>query len=179
MSPNSITTRKGDEGRTSLATGERVFKDTPHVEAGGEVDELMSALGLARSHACMKETAEMVLKLQKRLVHVASELASNPGHLHNRAQPITGTEVEDMTERCAELEQRLKIEAGFVTPGDSKGGAFLHLARTFARRCERTIVHLHREGEMDNEALLGWINRLSDYLWLLARLEDQSCERKL
>lgn len=160
----SITTKGGDRGETSLWTGERVGKDGLRVEAYGTIDELSSFLGLAR-HACELESSQAAIEaIQRDLSRVAAELAS-PGTAR-----IEAGDEERLTAAIHELEAAIPIR-GFVLPGMTEGSAALDVARTVCRRAERRIVGLSRS-EAVSEAALSYVNRLSDYLFMLARSEE-------
>ncbi|MGA2547301.1 MAG: cob(I)yrinic acid a,c-diamide adenosyltransferase [Rectinemataceae bacterium] len=177
----SITTTTGDEGSTELWSGERVPKDDPRIEACGEVDELSSLLGFARLAARLDETSAALEALQRSLVRVGGEIASiEPAF----TDPIRSWDVKAVTEKVLALEARIPIK-GFVLPGRTEGAARIDLARTAARRLERRVVALtnrsgdlsHRSGDLSREApvsdiLLSYLNRVSDYLFMLARAEE-------
>lgn len=165
----SIVTRTGDEGMTSLWSGERVWKDDLRVEAYGTVDELSSCLGLARHQVRLPETVAEIELIQRSLVRVAGELASR-GQPFTR--PINSHDEAELSEKVAELEERIVL-TGFVVPGMTPGSAALDLARTVCRRAERRIVALARESEV-SDSLRQWLNRLSDYLFMLARAEEEA-----
>lgn len=165
----SITTKTGDGGQTSLWTGERVNKDDPRVEAYGSLDELSSFLGLA-SHSCrLPETLEALEDIQRKLYKACSELAS----AHRPQGPlISAVDEEKITEAIHALEAALPL-TGFVLPGSTPGSAALDVARTVCRRAERRIVALAARDEVGQHVRL-YINRLSDYLFMLARREEAS-----
>lgn len=163
----SIVTKTGDEGLTSLWSGERVWKDDLRVEAYGTVDELSSALGIARHGCRLSETIAEIERIQRELVRVAAELASR-GQAFDR--PLTEGDEADLTRRVEALEGAIPL-TGFVLPGMTQGSAALDFARTICRRTERRVVALARDAEV-SDALRRWLNRLSDYLFMLARSEE-------
>lgn len=164
----SIVTKGGDGGETSLWSGERVAKDDPRVEAYGTVDELSSCLGRAR-HSCeLPETRAAIEGLQRDLVRVMGELASSAAP----PQPIGEAEVEALTAAIQALEARVPLK-GFVLPGMTAGSADLDLARSVARRAERRALSLDRLSPLSS-ALKAYLNRLSDYLFMLARGEEEA-----
>lgn len=163
----SIVTKTGDGGLTSLWSGERVRKDDPRVEAYGTVDELSSFLGLARHSVRLPETLAAIDSIQRDLVRVAAELASRGKPF---AKPIEAADVERATAATGELEERIAL-TGFVVPGMTPGSAALDVARTVARRAERRVLSLAREVEVSSD-LRTWLNRLSDWLFMLARAEE-------
>ncbi len=163
----SITTKAGDDGSTELWSGERVSKDDARIEACGEVDELSSLLGFARLAAGLGETAEALQSLQRELSRVGGEIASIDPPFTN---PIRSRDEEALTAKLLGLEAGLPLE-GFVLPGQTEASARIDLARTAARRLERRVVALAREAAV-SDTLRRYLNRLSDYLYLLARSEE-------
>ncbi len=170
--PKSIITRVGDRGTTRLFSGEEVSKNSPRPCACGEVDELVSALGLARAHVACDADRGALLHLQRTLFHVGAEVATMASKRSVLERRLDASAVEDIEHRCAAAEKRVDLPDGFVVPGGNPGAAFLDHARAVARRCERRLVGLHDAGQLRNEFILVWMNRLSDYLWLMARIEE-------
>jgi ATP:cob(I)alamin adenosyltransferase len=169
----SIVTKTGDEGLTSLWSGERVWKDDLRVEAYGTVDELSSWLGLARHSAGLPETVEAIMAIQRTLVRVAAELASRSQPFPPPiTAPINANDEAELTARTEALEARIPL-SGFVIPGMTAGSAPLDIARTVCRRAERRVVTLARDADVSDN-LRTWLNRLSDYLFMLARLEESA-----
>jgi cob(I)alamin adenosyltransferase len=169
----SITTKGGDDGFTDLWSGERVGKDHLRIEVCGEIDELSSFLGFARLAVGLKETAEALEAIQRDLVRVGGEIASmNPAF----TDPIQSWDEEAITGKILALEARLPL-IGFVLPGRTEASARLDLARTAARRLERRVVALSRAVAHGGDApvsdiLRRYLNRVSDYLFMLARAEE-------
>jgi len=165
----SIVTRTGDEGETGLWSEERVGKDDMRVEAYGTIDEFSSCLGMAR-HLCLQdEVLYAVEHLQKLCFRIAGELASK-GKPFDR--PILAADEEAISAKIQSLEERI-ILTGFVLPGMTQGSAALDMARTVLRRAERRIVSLSRR-EAISPDLLRLVNRLSDYVFMLARAEEKA-----
>ena len=169
---NSITTGVGDRGTTRLYSGEEVPKYSPRVEAVGTVDEAVSALGLARCFAARPETKAVLLRLQRAMFTVGSELATSPERAAALPARVDAEAVRGLDAERAALEARVACPAGFILPGGTPGAAHLDHARSVVRRCERVAARLAAEGAFENPQLLVWLNRLSDYLWLLARDEE-------
>lgn len=163
----SIYTKTGDAGETGLYTGERVKKSSLRVAVYGTVDELDSVLGLARASVANAEVRERVLVLQKKLPALMADLAS-------RAQEamIAEADVAALEQAMDELEGRLPPLTSFLVPGDTQGGAALDHARTVTRRAERLFCRLAEEEEV-HDTDRRYLNRLSDYCFLLMRLEEQ------
>jgi cob(I)alamin adenosyltransferase len=167
----SITTKGGDDGLTDLWSGERVGKDHIRIEACGEVDELSSFLGFARMAVRLGETAQALQALQRDLVRVGGEIASiDPAF----TDPIQSWDEEAITAKILALEARIVL-VGFVLPGRTEGAARIDLARTAARRLERRVVALSKTagtGGAVSDILRRYLNRVSDYLYMLARAEE-------
>ncbi|WP_308546893.1 cob(I)yrinic acid a,c-diamide adenosyltransferase [uncultured Selenomonas sp.] len=163
----SIYTKTGDGGETGLYTGERVRKSSLRVAVYGTVDELDSVLGLARAFVAKAEVRERVLALQKKLPALMADLAS-------RAQEamIAEADVAALEQAMDEVEGRLPPLTSFLVPGDTQGGAALDHARTVTRRAERLFCRLAEEEEV-HDTDRRYLNRLSDYCFLLMRLEEQ------
>lgn len=163
----SIYTKTGDGGETGLYTGERVRKSSLRVAVYGTVDELDSVLGLARAFVAKVEVRERVLALQKKLPALMADLAS-------RAQEamIAEADVAALEQAMDEVEGRLPPLTSFLVPGDTQGGAALDHARTVTRRAERLFCRLAEEEEV-HDTDRRYLNRLSDYCFLLMRLEEQ------
>ncbi len=166
----SITTKVGDRGTTRLLSGERVPKDSPRPMACGDVDELVSALGLARFHA--RKSKAKIVALQRALFLAGAELAVSSDAAKRLPQRITAAELAKFEVEREALERRIKMPKGFILPGGTLAAAHLDHARAVARRLERRVVGLARRRMISNPSLLIWLNRLSDYLWLLARWEE-------
>ncbi len=171
--PVRITTGQGDKGFTRLFSGEEVPKDAPPLEFLGDLDELVSVLGVARLHAVQPETREAILAVQRDLFRVGSELATAPDQAALLSGRVDTESVRQLEARGRALEASQPMPANFVIPGATLAAAHLDLARAVARRCERRVAALHRSGWCRNEHVLAWMNRLSDYLWLLARSEEK------
>ncbi len=161
-----VYTKTGDKGQTSLFPGERVDKDSLRVETYGIVDEMNSALGMARAFCQNEEVKTLLLMLQKDVSLFMADLASlgQPPH-------ITEMHVKDIESEMDRIEGITGPLSCFLIPGDTKGGAMLDLARTIARRAERQMLRLARQEEVHETDRL-YINRLSDYCFMLMRLEE-------
>ncbi len=169
----SITTKSGDEGRTRLFSGEEVSKDSVRTEACGDLDELVSTLGVARSLARHEVVRAGVEDLQRRLFLAGAELATTLEQVDRLEARIGAEHLEDLDRKREAIEGHIPWPGGFVIPGATPAAAHLDLARAVARRLERRVVGLCEAGELNNDLLRAWMNRLSDYLWLLARWEER------
>lgn len=167
-----VATRTGDTGMTSLGDGARVRKDDPRIEALGAVDELNSWLGVVIASLPDDEFTETLAAVQQALFDVGGELAL-PGR-----EVLGACDVEDLDAVLAALNGTLPPLEEFILPGGSLVAAHCHLARTTARRLERRLVTLDGESRL-NPAVLAYVNRLSDVLFVLARTltrRDQQSE---
>ncbi len=171
---NRIYTRTGDRGETGLATGERRPKSDLRIEAIGTVDELNATLGLARLHAD-GAMDEALARIQNELFDLGAELATpETGEpLPYERLTVTGTQVERIEAEIDAMNERLEPLRSFVLPAGSALATHLHLARTVARRAERLAVALAaREGEIVADTALAYLNRLSDHLFVAARIAN-------
>lgn len=171
--PRSITTKTGDRGTTRLFSGEEVPKHASRVEALGTVDETVSALGVARAAAQRIETRDAIRQVQKDLFAVGAEIATSLDALDLLSRRVDDALLADLEARRDRLEAVTPWPQGFVVPGANPASAHIDHARAVARRLERRVTSLVDEGVIANRTLLVWMNRLSDYLWLLARSEEE------
>ena len=162
----SVYTKTGDAGLTSLYTGERVEKNSLRVQTYGAIDEADSALGLARAFVELDDVREKIFNLQKLLPRLMADFASL-----NREPLITLDDVAKLETEMDALENSLPPLKEFLIPGNSKGGAFLDLARTITRRAERLACELAKSEPVHKSDKI-FLNRLSDYCFLLMRRED-------
>jgi cob(I)alamin adenosyltransferase len=168
----SIVTKTGDKGTTALMYGRRVPKNHPRVEAYGAVDELNSALGLARATAEQELVRENLLRIQNDLIALMGELATAPEDLSRYRKDGFSQLNPDKTalleKLVAEIEPKISLK-DWAMPGDSLHGAALDSARVACRRAERRVCSLQDAGELGNGEIIIYLNRLADLLWLLAR----------
>jgi cob(I)alamin adenosyltransferase len=169
----SIVTKTGDDGTTCLMYGRRVPKNHPRMEACGTLDELNSALGLARAAANHPALGAQLMKIQKRLVEVMGEVVVLPEDLPRYVRDgyplVTAEFTADLEALVAELESQSISFKGWATPGASPASAALDFARAVCRRAERRVFDLRAANELNNSEILVFLNRLSDFLWLSAR----------
>ena len=167
-----VYTKTGDEGLTSLFTGERVEKDSPRVDVYGTVDEINSALAVARNFSEVPEIRKKIYELQKILPRLMADLASV-----DKPALIKDSDIKNLEDDIDIIDKNLPPLKNFVIPGDTKAGAFLDLARTITRRAERQLYKMtHFETFHDEDRI--FLNRLSDYLFMLMRAEDFSAAKK-
>jgi cob(I)alamin adenosyltransferase len=164
-----IYTKAGDEGLTGLLGPGRFRKDDPRIEAYGAVDELNAAVGIARAAGPDADADRRLARVQDDLFVVGSALADpDPeGPFHQAVKPEYAEALEAWID---ELEATLEPLTQFILPGGTPAAASIHLARTVCRRAEREVVRLtHREGESVPSEIIVYLNRLSDFLFVLAR----------
>ncbi|MEC8051282.1 MAG: cob(I)yrinic acid a,c-diamide adenosyltransferase [Myxococcota bacterium] len=168
-----IYTKTGDTGETGLIGGKRVSKDHVRVDAYGEVDELNSVVGLARAESEAGDAFDLALeRIQCLLFELGSELATpqKDRQLSSGIQPEDTAWLESEMDKAEEELEPLK---SFILPGGSRLSSYLHLARSVCRRAERRCVELrHQEPDIEDIALI-WLNRLSDYFFVMSRLANQ------
>ena len=167
-----IYTRGGDKGKTSLGDGARVPKHDSRVAAYGTVDEANAAIGLVRLHAT-GEADSMLARIQNDLFDLGADLCTpekpeSPDSDPDWALRVTPSQVERLEQEIDRLNAELAPLDSFVLPGGSPAAAYLHLARTVARRAERAMTELAATQPVNPEAI-KYVNRLSDHLFVLAR----------
>jgi len=174
----SIVTKTGDEGETSLMYGRRLPKNNPRSEAYGAVDELTSALGLARASCDDKFVTEQVFAVQKDLINVMGELSTLPEDRQRYAkdgfQIVDAKMVDRIGAVIVDLEKDKSLfPKDWVIPGEDPVSSALDLARTVCRRAERHVAALNDP----NPEILRYLNRLSDFCWILVRLIEARHKR--
>ena len=172
-----IYTRTGDDGTTALGYGGRVPKDALRIECYGTVDELNSALGVARACGAPPEIDAALAEVQNDLFHLGADLCVPESDKARHPVPTMGARHVEALERLIDRgNEELPPLENFVLPGGSPAAAALHAARTVCRRAERLLVALRRE-EPVGEWTLPYLNRLSDALFVLARLANRRAGR--
>jgi len=174
---NRIYTRTGDDGSTGLGDGARRSKADARVEAYGEVDEVNSFIGAARlATAHLPEIDRLLAIVQNDLFDVGADLCRPPtADEALGAHPplrVVAAQVERLERAIDALNDRLAPLRSFVLPGGTPAAAQLHLARVACRRAERAIVRLMEKGEAVGAPALAYVNRLSDYLFVAARVAN-------
>jgi cob(I)alamin adenosyltransferase len=176
----SIATKTGDDGTTGLMYNRRVSKCHPRVEAYGAVDELNTALGLARASNPPSLLGAQLASIQKELILVMGELATLPQDLPRYVKDGHAVVTPELTARLdaivARLESQDVVLQGWATPGATLPAAALDMARTACRRAERRACALREAGQLDNAEIIVYLNRLSDALWLMARRAELAAD---
>lgn len=165
-----IYTRTGDKGDTGLFGGGRVGKDDPRVEAYGAVDELNACLGVAEAAVDDPQVRAWIRRLQDELFVLGAELATpDPEAVKKQIVPLGADRIAWMEEVMDAIDAEVPPLRSFVLPGGHPGAAHLHLARTICRRAERRTIAFARHAHLRAE-VVAYLNRLSDLLFMLARL---------
>jgi cob(I)alamin adenosyltransferase len=171
---SKIYTRTGDKGTTGLSNGSRVAKDSLRVHAMGDIDELNCTIGLILICELNNETKNILIDIQHKLFNIGGEL-SLPGHTLIDENHVTWLETQ-----LDKLNKDIEPLKDFILPGGSQASAFCHLARSVCRRAERSLIALKNErssNESLSTPLVKYINRLSDFLFVLARyINKQECQ---
>jgi len=174
----SIVTKTGDTGTTGLMYNRRVAKSHPRIEACGAVDELNAALGLARATAQNQLVRDNLLRIQKELVNLMGELGTLledlPRYASDGYSLLTSQMTAALEKTIYDLEAQKISFKGWATPGANIGSAALDVARTICRRAERRVCVLQASDQLKNPEIIVYLNRLSDLLWLFARLEEKT-----
>jgi cob(I)alamin adenosyltransferase len=167
-----IYTKTGDEGATGLFGGPRVEKDDPRIEAYGTVDELNSLLGWARAVGLPADVDDLIRRIQNELFAVGAELATPDPAAHGTHW--TGpTQIAALEQAIDTYEVGLAPLKQFILPGGTPAAAVLHACRTVCRRAERRVVTLSRQEPKAGGAIVIYLNRLGDLLFVLARAVNQ------
>jgi cob(I)alamin adenosyltransferase len=172
---NKIYTRTGDDGDTGLADGSRRAKCDPRIDAFGDIDEANSAIGVARlATGALPELDAMLERIQNDLFDLGADLATPPNDKPLGYEPlrIIPAQVARLEQEIDALNARLTPLHSFVLPGGAPAAAGLHLARAVTRRAERRMVELLGHGESVGAAALAYVNRLSDFLFVAARIAN-------
>ena len=172
MSKYKLYTKTGDDGTTGLFSGKRVSKHHVRIKAYGTVDELNAWIGLIRNDEIAAETNSFLIKIQNELMVIASQLADDTSEktskLSGKIVPITFENVTEIESEIDKINNELPELKNFIIPGGHVLISYTHLARCTCRRAERFITELKGEEEVSN-VIIAYINRLSDYLFILAR----------
>lgn len=174
LEPNhmKVYTKTGDKGTTALFGGARVSKSHDRIEAYGTIDELNSWIGLVRDQEVNKGRKAVLVEVQDRLFTVGSILATEPGNTKVKTPRLSAEDIELLEKEIDKMEEELPPMRSFVLPGGDQAVSFCHVTRCVCRRAERLVVALNDQEPVD-EAVIRYLNRLSDYLFVLARKMSQ------
>jgi len=163
-----IYTKTGDDGTTSLAGGSRLPKHAVRIEAYGTVDELISWIGLISAYPENISRKQLLVGIQSRLMHCAAILASGPGARTEKMVPPDIEDIEQLEKEIDLMESGIEPLNSFILPGGSIPVSNIHIARCVCRRAERAVLRIDSEPQV-NPLIVKYINRLSDFLFVLAR----------
>jgi cob(I)alamin adenosyltransferase len=163
-----IYTKTGDQGMTSLLGGARVLKSNIRIEAYGTVDELNAHLGLLKDLDISSSLKESILRIQHELFEIGAYLACETNPEKYNLQMIGEEDIHKLESEIDEMEEELTPLRNFILPGGHQAVSECHIARCVCRRAERNIIHLNEYHEVSG-VVIRYLNRLSDYLFILAR----------
>ncbi|MEO6818224.1 MAG: cob(I)yrinic acid a,c-diamide adenosyltransferase [Ginsengibacter sp.] len=165
-----IYTKTGDAGKTSLIGGTKVLKSSPRIDAYGTIDELNCFVGVVFDH-CDDEHTKIILKeIQDRLFTIGSELACDPQkETKMRIPDLHESDIQLLEKEMDEMDAQLPMMKNFILPGGHPVVSFTHVARTVCRRAERCIVKVQEEEQTISPLIIKYVNRLSDYFFMLSR----------
>lgn len=166
---SKIVTKTGDDGTTGLATGERVYKDDILIEAIGVIDELNSSIGMIRCVCNLAELEKEFIKLQNNLLNCGGDLCLTGSVL------ISHNHIVEVEESLDFYNSQLQPLKNFILPAGSELTARIHMARSICRRAERVLVSASRKYSFNPDVTV-YINRLSDWLFVIARITDETKE---
>ena len=172
-----IYTKKGDSGTTQLLGGKRVSKNHERIEAYGTIDELNSYIGLIRDHEIDENLYEFLIEIQDRLFTIGSLLAVENPDIKFKLPLLSEIDVEDLEKKIDLLEKNLDEMKSFVLPGGNKLVSFCHISRCVCRRAERIATTLPEE-TIQFKLILKYLNRLSDFLFVLSRYFSKKMNAK-
>lgn len=164
-----IYTKTGDKGTTSLIGGTRLSKAHVRIEAYGTIDELNSYIGLLRDQPVNEHRKEQLKEIQDRLFTIGSHLASEPDQKKRILPDLTDQDIIFLENEMDQIDAKVPALRAFVLPGGHQSVSFAHVARTVCRRAERAVIHL-QQGEEVEAIVVRYLNRLSDYLFMLCRV---------
>jgi len=167
-----IYTKTGDSGTTALIGGTRLSKAHIRIDAYGTVDELNAHVGLLRDQSVNTARRDLLKEIQDRLFTIGSHLASEPDQTRKKLPDLHSTDILLLENEMDAMDAKLPVLRAFVLPGGHESVSFGHVARTVCRRAERAVVLLNEHEPMD-EIVIRYLNRLSDYLFMLCRLMTQ------
>jgi cob(I)alamin adenosyltransferase len=163
-----VYTKTGDKGQTSLIGGTRVPKHHIRIESYGTVDELNSHIGLIRDQKIDPHAIEILIEIQDRLFTIGSSLASDPGKSKMKIPDLKEEDITLLEKEMDKMDESLPEMKSFVLPGGHTTVSYCHIARCVCRRAERLTIHLS-ESEEVSPLVIKYLNRLSDYLFVLSR----------
>lgn len=172
-----VYTKKGDKGTTQLIGGKRVPKNHERIDAYGTVDELNSYMGLLRDQSVDRETQELIITIQNKLFTIGALLANQDGNNKMKLPLIDEKDVSQLEKEIDKMNESLPEMRSFILPGGHTTVSFCHIARCVCRRAERLTIQIG-EDVLQVEIILKYLNRLSDYLFVLSRYLSKNLDAK-
>jgi cob(I)alamin adenosyltransferase len=163
-----VYTKTGDQGTTSLFGGKRLSKADLRIDTYGTVDELNSYIGLLRDQQVNEKRKSILIEIQDRLFTIGSSLATEPGNTKAKIPQLIESDIEFLEKEIDMMDAQLEPMRSFVLPGGHQSVSFCHVARTVCRRAERLVIALNTT-EAVEPIVIKYLNRLSDYLFMLSR----------
>lgn len=168
-------TQSGDDGYSGRLGEGRVPKNHPLMEALGAIDEASASLGMARAQSLDDNINELLLEIQRDLYHIMAEVSATPENAF-KFRVIDGRKIRWLEKMTDTIGSSVRAPTEFIVPGDSLGGATFAVARSIVRRAERRVADLYFAGEIENEDLLRYLNRLSSLCFVLELRENQRAD---
>jgi len=168
---DKIYTRGGDKGMTSLGDGKRVKKDSLRIKAYGDIDEVNSSIGIVCCF-CSSNLKRILRKIQNHLFDIGADLCVPEEENNKKKLRLSDHATSYLENELDKINEKLEALNSFILPGGSKSSSFLHLSRTIVRRSERSITKLNST-EKVNPEIIKYVNRLSDFLFVAARIENK------
>ncbi|MGC9330806.1 MAG: cob(I)yrinic acid a,c-diamide adenosyltransferase [Bacteroidales bacterium] len=169
---SKIYTKTGDYGETRLSTGQKIQKDDPRLEAYGTIDELISWLGMIKAYEIPEEQSHTLSKIQHDLFSICSHIAcdaTDSKTKHVKLPQLNDEHIRFIENKIDSMNNKLPALTNFILPGGDPQVASCHIARTICRRAERRVVTITKNTKDTNNFIISFLNRLSDYLFVLAR----------
>jgi cob(I)alamin adenosyltransferase len=163
-----IYTKTGDKGTTALFGGKRVSKADLRIDTYGTVDELNSYIGLVRDQPVNASSKNILVEIQDRLFTIGAILATEPGNTKVKVPSLLASDITVLEKEIDAMDAQLPPMKSFVLPGGHQSVSFCHVARTVCRRAERLVIALDSQEKVD-ALIIQYLNRLSDYLFMLSR----------
>lgn len=170
-----IYTKTGDEGTTSLFGGKRVSKSDLRIDSYGTIDELNSYVGLLRDQEVNHKRKDVLVEIQDRLFTIGSMLATEPGNTKVKIPVLQEGDITFLEKQIDEMDLLLPPMKFFVLPGGHVSISFGHVARTVCRRAERLVIAFNQQEKVES-LIIKYLNRLSDYLFVLCRMMTQELQ---
>ena len=164
-----VYTKTGDTGKTSLLGGSRVLKSDLQIEAYGTVDELNSNIGLVRDLVLDNDVKTVLIKIQNKLFTIGAHLANDQKKAKIKLPPLTIEAIEILEKSIDQMEEALEPLTKFILPGGHPTVSHIHISRSVCRRAERCVIRFNNLSENVNPLVIQYLNRLSDYLFVLGR----------